>query len=66
MDQRPAITSKGLVLKHYDDQNYGYLRITVDAESLKIGFNQVGKNSIPQSRTDLVTVDLASHSVVGN
>ena len=66
MDQKPAITSKGLILKHYDDQNYGYLRITVDAESLKIGFNQVGKNSIPQSRTDLVTVDLASHSVVGN
>src|SRR5271156_4720979 len=66
LDQKPAITSKGLILKHYDDQNYGYLRITVDAYSLKIGFNQVGKNSIPQSRTDLVTVDLASHSVVGN
>ncbi|HEY0702242.1 MAG TPA: metallophosphoesterase [Candidatus Acidoferrales bacterium] len=66
MDQKPAITSKGLILKHYDDQNYGYLRITVDAQSLKIGFNQVGTSSIPQSRTDLVTVDLASHTVVGN
>jgi hypothetical protein len=66
LDQKAAVTSKGLILKHYDDSNYGYLRITVDAKSLKIGFNQVGKNSIPQSRVDLVTLDLASHTVVGN
>jgi Calcineurin-like phosphoesterase len=66
LDQKPAVTSQGLILKHYDDSNYGYLRITVDAESLKIGFNQVGKNSIPQSRVDLVTVDLASHTLMAN
>jgi hypothetical protein len=66
LDPKPTVTSKGLILKHYDDQNYGYLRITVDAQTLKIGFNQVGKSSIPQSRTDMVTVDLASHTVVGN
>jgi Calcineurin-like phosphoesterase len=66
LDPKPSITSKGLILKHYDDQNYGYLRITVAPNTLTIGFNQVGKGSIPQSRTDLVTVDLASHTVVGN
>jgi hypothetical protein len=66
LDPKPSITTKGLTLKHYDDQNYGYLRITVDATTLSIGFNQVGKGSIPQSRTDFVTVNLASHTVVGN
>jgi hypothetical protein len=64
--KKPAVTPKGLILKHYDDTNYGYLRITVDKQSLQIGFHQVGASSIPQSRVDMVTVDLASHTVVGN
>jgi len=62
---KAAVKTQGLVLKHYDDTNYGYLRITVDATSLGIGFHQVGKN-IPQSRVDMVTVDLASHTIVSN
>ena len=62
---KAAVKTQGLVLKHYDDTNYGYLRITVDATSVGIGFHQVGKN-IPQSRVDMVTVDLASHTIVSN
>ncbi|MBS1823482.1 MAG: metallophosphoesterase [Acidobacteria bacterium] len=60
-----AVKAKQLILKHYDDTNYGYLRITVDQSSLGIGFHQVGQ-SVPQSRVDMVTVDLKSHQVVGN
>jgi hypothetical protein len=60
-----AVKAKGLVLKHYDDTNYGYLRITVDRMHLRIGFQQVGKN-IPQSRVDMVTVELASRRIVAN
>ncbi len=66
MDQKPAVQAKGLQLKHYDDTNYGYLRITADKSRLQIGFHQVGKGSIPQSRVDMVSVDLSSRKVVPN
>jgi Calcineurin-like phosphoesterase len=66
LDQNPAIPSKGLLLKHYDDTNYGYLRVTVDKSQVQIGFHQVGKSSIPQSRVDIVTVDLASRQVIAS
>jgi len=65
LELKPAVEAKGLVLKHYDDTNYGYLRITVDKAHLRIGFQQVGK-SVPQSRVDMVTVDLASQNIVAN
>jgi len=66
LDPKPAVQTRGLQLKHYDDLNYGYLRITVDKARLQIGFHQVGKGTIPQSRVDMVTVDLASHKIVPN
>src|SRR6266581_1841607 len=64
LDQKPAVQSGGLHLKHYDDINYGYLRITMDKERLQIGFHQVGKGSLPQSRVDMVTVQLESHKII--
>jgi hypothetical protein len=66
LESKPVVQVKSLVLKHYDDTNYGYLRITVDKKHLCIGFHEVAKSSIPQSRVDMVTVDLASASVVPN
>ena len=61
-----AVKTKQLILKHYDDTNYGYLRLTVDSASLGIGFHQVAQTSVPQSRVDMVTIDLAKHQVIGN
>lgn len=66
LEVNPAVTVGGLLLEKYDDTNYGYLRITVDAEQLRIGFHQVGNSSLAQSRFDLVTVDLKSHTMVAN
>jgi hypothetical protein len=66
LENKPVVTSKSLILKQYDDANYGYLRITVDKQKLQIGFHQVGTTSIPQSRVDMVTIDLASHAVAAN
>jgi hypothetical protein len=57
---------KQLLLEKYDDQNYGYLRIHVDKEELKIGFHQVGVRTLAQSRYDMVTVNLARHEMVAN
>jgi len=66
LDNKAAIASKGLTLEQYDDANYGYLRVTVDKQKLRIGFHQVGKRSIPQSRVDVVTIDLSSHTVIAS
>jgi hypothetical protein len=63
LENKPALTVQDLQLKHYDDSNYRYLRITVDKQRLQIGFHQVGK-SIQQSRIDMVTVDLGKHQIV--
>ena len=65
LDSGAAIKSQDLKLKHYEDANFGYLRIMVDKQRLQIGFHQVGK-SIPQSRTDFVTIDLAKHQATAN
>jgi calcineurin-like phosphoesterase family protein len=66
LENKPVVKSTGLTLKHYDDLNYGYLRITVDKKKLQIGFHLVNPGRLPQSRIDMVTVDLASHTVTGN
>ncbi len=66
LEVKPAVTVGGLLLEKYDDTNYGYLRITVDAEQLRIGFHQVGNSTLAQSRFDLVTVDLKTHTMVSN
>jgi hypothetical protein len=65
LESKPSVETKSLVLNHYDDTNYGYLRITVDKTQLRIGFQQLGKG-IPQSRVDMVTVELASQRIVAN
>ncbi len=67
MDPRPAVKAGGLLLEKYDDTLFGYLRLTVDRQQLRIGFYEVGLGrSVAQSRYDLVTVDLATHTMVSN
>jgi hypothetical protein len=66
LESKPAVKTGGLLLEKHDDTNYGYLRVSVDAEQLRIGFHQAGTSSLPQSRFDMVTVDLASHTMVAN
>ena len=60
----PQVTK--LLLEKYDDHNYGYLRVHVDKQELKIGFHQVGVRSLAQSRYDMVTVKLDEHIMVAN
>jgi hypothetical protein len=66
LENKPVAKSTGLILKHYDDMNYGYLRMTAHKKRLQIGFHLVNPSRLPQSRIDMVTVDLASHTVTGN
>src|SRR6201992_226679 len=57
---------KHLILAKYDDHNYGYLRIHVDKQYLKIGFHQVGARSLAQSRYDMATVRLPAPPLVAD
>ena len=66
LEIQPALKTKELLLEKYDDINYGYLRIHVDKEQIKIGFHQVGAGTLAQSRFDMVTVGLAKHEMVAN
>jgi hypothetical protein len=66
LESRPAIDTGGLLLEKYSDINYGYLRVSVDKEQLRIGFHQGDNANLHQSQFDLVTVDLASHTMVSN
>ncbi len=66
MDVKPSIQTGGLLLEKHDDAKYGYLRISVDKEQLRIGFHQASAGSLQQSRFDMVTVNLADHTMVSN
>jgi hypothetical protein len=66
LESKPAVKTSGLLLEKYDDTTYGYLRIRVDKDQLGIGFYETGVRNLAQSRFDMVTVDLASHTMVSN
>jgi hypothetical protein len=66
LESRPALKVKELLLEKYDDINYGYLRVHVDKQQLRIGFHQVGARTLAQSRYDMVTVNLLDHTMVAN
>jgi len=63
LEKNPAVTTGGLTLAAFDDTNYGYLHITINAKQMIIGFYPVGATKTV--KPDIVTVDLASHTVVG-
>lgn len=66
LEAKPAVGTGGLILEKYEDRNYGYLRIAVDNQTLKIGFHVAGNGLLTQSRFDQVTVDLAGRTLVAN
>jgi hypothetical protein len=62
LDASPVVQATGLKLEKYDDKNYGYLRITVNAQQLRIDFHPaVAGGGAP---TDTVTINLATHTKV--
>jgi len=62
LEQNPAVTSLGLTLDHFDDYNYGYLRVTVNSQQLIIQFNPT--TNLGGLGLDTVTVNLATHQAV--
>ncbi len=50
-----------LTLDNFDQTNYGYLRVTVDAKQLRIEFHPLPKDGAA-AKIDTVIVDLATHT----
>ncbi len=62
----PLPVGDGLVLENYDDQDFGYLRVVVDAKRMRIEMHDTVAGQTFKSPSDMVTVDLASHTIVAN
>jgi len=54
-----------LTLESYDDTDYGYLRIVVNAQTLSIEFHPQSDGGTTKTPDDVVTVELASHAISG-
>jgi hypothetical protein len=62
----PVNVNADLIFENYDDQDYGYLRIIVDAKQMRIELHDAQVGQVFKSPSDAVTVDLASHTMISN
>ena len=54
----------GVTFESYDDQDYGYLRVTVNAQQLRIEYHPAPDGAQAKTPDDAVTVDLATRKLV--
>lgn len=59
----PFVIDDTLTLESYDDTDYGYLRVVVNAETLTIEFHPESDGGVTKTPDDKVTVTLATHTV---
>ena len=52
-----------LTLESYDETDYGYLRVVVDAETMRIEFHPQADGGATKTPDDDVTITLANHTV---
>lgn len=62
----PVKISDSLIFENYDDTDYGYLRIVVDAKQMRIEFHDAAAGEQFKAPSDAVTIDLASHTMISN
>jgi hypothetical protein len=55
-----------LTLESYDDSDYGYLRVVINSETMRIEFHPEADGSATKSPDDVVTVDLATRTLVAS
>jgi len=61
----PYPVDSTLTLESYDDSDYGYLRIVVNAQTLTIEYHPQSDGGTTKTPDDTVTVTLASHTISG-
>jgi len=52
-----------LTLENYDDTDYGYLRVIVNATTMNIEFHPQADGGTTKTPNDVVTVNLAARTV---
>lgn len=52
-----------LTLASYDDTNYGYLRVVVNAQSMRIEYHSATDGATTKTPNDAVTINLATHAL---
>jgi len=52
-----------LTLENYDDKDYGYLRVIVNATTMRIEFHPQSDGSTTKTPNDIVTINLAAHTI---
>jgi hypothetical protein len=62
----PARTASdpNVTFENYDDQDYGYLRVVVTAQQLRMEYHPASDGAAAKTPDDAVTVDLASRTLV--
>jgi hypothetical protein len=61
--QTASASTDQVVLENYDDTNYGYLRVVVNAEQLRIEYHSASDGLLTKAPNDYVTIDLAQRKV---
>ena len=59
----PLVVDDTLTLENYDDVDYGYLRVIVNATTMTIEYHAASDGTAVKSPTDQVVVTLATHAV---
>lgn len=62
--EMPKGDPDSVTLESYDDQDYGYLRVVVTAEQLRIEYHPASDGEMAKTPDDTVVVDLATHKIV--
>jgi hypothetical protein len=52
-----------LTLENYDDTDYGYLRVVINAQTMSIEFHPQSDGGTTKTPNDVVTITLATHAV---
>jgi hypothetical protein len=59
----PYTIDSTLTLESYDDTHFGYLRVTVNAQTMRIEFHPEADGSVIKTPDDVVTVNVAARTV---
>jgi hypothetical protein len=65
MDTQSVLGTTTLTLENFDHTNFGYLKVTANSKQIRIAYQPVALNGKPSMAVDTVTVELASHTLVG-
>jgi hypothetical protein len=55
---------QGVTFENYDDTDYGYLRVLVNAQQLRIEYHPASDGAVSKTPDDFVTVDLTTRTLV--